>query len=114
MGIIYLNDLRFCLKKCSSNHFADDTCLIHASKRIKTLGTDLNTDLKATSEWLKANRLSLNVKKSKLIIFHSKLKKVDFTSFSLKFEGIKLCQNMSNTWGVTLMKIYHGVLIAMN
>ena len=73
--LIYLNDLRFCLNKSSSNHFADDTCLIYASKKVKTLEIDLNTDLKATSEWLKANRLSLNIKKSQLIIFHSKSKK---------------------------------------
>ena len=66
--LIYLNDFRFCLNNCSSNHFADDTCLIYASKRIKTLETELNTDLKAPSEWLKAKRLSLNVKKSQLII----------------------------------------------
>ena len=63
---------------------------IYASKKVKTLETDLNTDLKATSEWLKANRLSLNIKKSHLIIFHSKSKKVDFTSFLIKLEGSKL------------------------
>ena len=84
-----MNDLRFCLNKSSSNHFADDTCLIYDSKKVKTLETDLNTDLTATSEWLKANRLSL-IKKSQLIIFHSKSKKVDFTSFSIKLEGSKL------------------------
>ena len=83
--LVYLKDLRFCLNKSSPNHFVDDTCLIYASKRIKTLETDLNTDLKATSEWLKANRLSLNVKKSQLIILHSKLKKIDITTFSIKF-----------------------------
>ena len=86
----YLNDLRFCLNISSSNHFAYDTCLIYASKKVKTLETDLNTDLKATSEWLKANRLSLNFKKSQLIIFLSKSKEVDFTSFSIKLEGSKL------------------------
>ena len=74
----------------SSNDFADDICLISASKKVKTLETDLNTDLKATSEWLKANRLSLNIKISQLIIFHSKSKRVDFTSFSIKLEGSKL------------------------
>ena len=51
--------LTFCLKKSSSNHFADDTCLIHGSKRIKTLETDLNTDLKVTSEWLNCNSLPI-------------------------------------------------------
>ena len=48
--LIYLNDLGFCLNKSSSNDFADDTCVIYASKKVKTLETDLNTDLKATSE----------------------------------------------------------------
>ena len=61
--LIYLNNLRFCLNKSNSNNFADDTCLTYVSRKIKTLETDLNTDLKATSEWLKANCLSLNVKK---------------------------------------------------
>ena len=88
--LIYSNDLRFCLNKSSSNHFTDDTCLIYASKKVKTLEIDLNADLKATSEWLKANRLSLSIKKSQLIIFHSKSKKVDFTSFLIKLEGSKL------------------------
>ena len=88
--LIYLNDLRFSLNKSNSNHFADDACLTYAGKKIKTLETGLNTDLKATSEWLKANRLSLNVKISQLLIFHSKFKKVDITRFSIKFEGIKL------------------------
>ena len=107
--LIYLNDLRFCLNKSSSNHFVDDTCLIYASKKVKTLETDLNTDLKATSEWLKANRLSLN------IIFHSKSKKVDFTSFSIKLEGNKLKPSKYVKYlGSSLMKIYHGLHISMN
>ena len=59
--LIYLNDLRFCLNKSNSNHFADDTCLTYVSKKIRTLETDLNTDLKAKSECLKANRLWLNL-----------------------------------------------------
>ena len=60
------------------------TCLIYAIKKVKTLETDLNTDLKNNSLWFKANRLPLNIKKSQLIIFHSKSKKVDFTRFSIK------------------------------
>ena len=87
--LLYLNDLRFCLNISSSNHFVDDTCLIYPSKKVITLETGLNTDLKATSKWVKANRLSL-IKKSQLVIFHSKSKKVDFTSFSIKLEGSKL------------------------
>ena len=40
-------------------------------------------DLKNRSEWLKANKLSLNVKKTELIIFHPKKTKLDC---SVKFK----------------------------
>ena len=39
---------------------------------------------------MKANRLSLNVKKSKLIIFKSKRKIIPVESFSIKLNGYKL------------------------
>ena len=45
----------------------------------------VNADLKHLANWLNANKISLNVKKTKMVIFKSKLK---------KFEGdlkIKLC-----------------------
>jgi len=44
--IIYINDLHFSLKFSTASHFADDTCLIYASKNPKTLETNLNYDLK--------------------------------------------------------------------
>ena len=82
--LIYINDLRFCLNKSTSSHFADDTCIMYASKKMKTLETVLNADLKSVSDWLKANRLSLNIDKTKLLIFHSKRKKIDPSSISIK------------------------------
>ena len=42
------------------------------SKKLKTMETELNYDLKLCTEWLNANRLSLNIDKTKLLIFHSK------------------------------------------
>ena len=47
-------------------------------------------DLRLTSEWLKANRLSLNVSKSKLVIFQSKRKVFCDNNFSIKLNGVKL------------------------
>ena len=57
---------------------------------MKSLETVLNQDLKLTSDWLKANRLSLNVDKSKLIIFKSKQKRFDNNNFSIKLNGSKI------------------------
>ena len=88
--LIYINDLRFSLKFSVASHFADDTCKIHQSKKLKTIESELNYDLKLCTEWLNANRLSLNIDKTKLLIFHSKKKKVVYDDFSIKLNKIKL------------------------
>ena len=77
--LLYINDLRFSLGKATSTHFADDTCILHFSNKLKTIETELNNDLKHASTWLNANRLSLNVSKSKLLIFQSKYKNIDYS-----------------------------------
>ena len=40
--------------------------------------------------WLNANRLSLNVSKSELLIFQSKYKNIDYSKTSIKLNGIGL------------------------
>ena len=51
------------------HHFADDTNLLYSHKNQKTLRKNVNYDLSLLFEWLCANRLSLNVKKTEFIIF---------------------------------------------
>ena len=88
--LLYINDLRLNLIKSSCSHFADDTCITYANRKMKSLETVLNQDLNITSDWMKANRLSLNVDKSKLIIFKSRQKKFDNNNISIKLNGSKL------------------------
>ena len=88
--LLYINDLRYSIKSSITSHFADDTCILFSSRKVKSLETILNTDLKSCSVWLKANRLSLNVDKSKLIIFKTKKKIIDYTKISFKLDGFKL------------------------
>ena len=88
--LIYINDLNFSIKSSTPSHFADDTCIVHHSNKLKTLETELNCDLKLCNEWLKVNRLSLNVDKSKFVLFHSRHKNINYTNFSIKINGIKL------------------------
>ena len=88
--LLYINDLHFSVNQSVTNHFADDTCITYSAMKIKSLETVLNNDLKIVSDWLKANRLSLNAKKSKLMIFKSKRKLIPPDSFSIKINGFKL------------------------
>ena len=43
--------------------FADDTNLFRGGKNIKVIHDEISHDLDSISEWLKSNKLSLNIKK---------------------------------------------------
>ena len=68
--LIYNNDIHVSSPQVKFNLFADDTCIFHSSKDATTLQRDLNTSLENFSNWLKANKLTLNVKKSNLLFFN--------------------------------------------
>ena len=52
-------------------HFADDTAFIFSSKKLSTIETVINHELKHLVEWLNLNKLSLNATKTELILFRS-------------------------------------------
>ena len=93
--LIYINDLRYCLKYAVASHFADDTCLLYANKNLKSLETNLNYDLKSCSEWLKSNRLSLNIKKTELLLFHSKSEIPNQRNISIKLMNKRIEPSLS-------------------
>ena len=89
LSLLYINDLRYCLKYTTASHFADATCFTYASYNLKTIESNFNFDLKNLNEWLRASRLSLNIKKTNLLIFHSKFNRNNF-DISIKIQGVKL------------------------
>ena len=52
--------------------FADDTNLFYSHKNIENLFFTMNNELVKIKEWFKANKLSLNIKKTKFTLFHKK------------------------------------------
>ena len=64
-----------------TGHVDDDTSISH--KKLKSIETIINTELKKLSTWLRLNNLSLNSEKNELIFFHSK-------RHLLKYEGISI------------------------
>ena len=64
--LLYINDLHRSVKHSKTYHFADDTNIIQSNKSLDVLSKNLNKDLKSLSQSPKANKLSLNISKTKL------------------------------------------------
>ena len=72
--LIYINDFHNSSDKFSFYLFADDTNLLYADKNLKSLEKIMvNNELVRVSDWLNANKLTLNAKKSNFVIFHPPL-----------------------------------------
>ena len=76
--LLYINDIYNSSKKLSFHLFADDTNLLYADKNLKSLETVVNEELRNIGNWLMANKLSLNVKKSNFVIFRPYQKRIDY------------------------------------
>ena len=88
--LLYINDLNQAIKSCKVHHFADDTNLLCLSNSIKKLNKQVNADLKHLVNWSNANENSLNVKKTQIVIFKSKQKKLE-GDLKIKLCGKRLC-----------------------
>ena len=63
--IIYINDIKEVIIHSQIVLFADDALIFISGKNAEDCTKHLQEDLKRISEWLKANKLKLNVAKSK-------------------------------------------------
>ena len=70
--LIFINDIIKSLKYTKPIMFADDTNLIHSHPDIKILFKQVNEDLEAIDKWFKANKISLNLNKTKFVFFHNR------------------------------------------
>ena len=67
--LLYINDLNLAIKHCKVHHFVDDRNLLYTNNSIKKLNKMLKKDLKNLTNWLNANKISLNVDKTEMILF---------------------------------------------
>ena len=108
--LIYINDMKNSAPLLDIIMFADDTNLFSTGKDLKTLFKTMNEQLTEITNWFSANKLSLNIKKTKYILFCSsndednlplKLpvlkignKNIERTRFT-KFLGVLLDENLN-------------------
>ena len=69
--LLYINDLQSVFSKSIIHYFADDTNLLFSAKKLGTIESAINHELKLLVQWLRSNKLSLNETKTELIIFRS-------------------------------------------
>ena len=69
---IYINDLPNASNILKTLNFADDTTLFFKDKCINNLQITMNQELKKIVQWLTANQLSLNIKKTCAMLFSTK------------------------------------------
>lgn len=85
--ILYINDIVNCSHILKFILFADDTNLFYSGKDIWQVMQCINAELLKLSEWFRANKLSLNVKKTNFILFGRK-RIISSTVNSQKFQLI--------------------------
>ena len=102
-----INDLNQTIKLCEIHNFPDDTTLLHFSKSIARLNKYVNLGITNLTAWLNANKISLNVKKTELVIFKHQRKKTDsevkitfsrkqlYPNDSVKYLGIRTDENLN-------------------
>ena len=73
--LLYINDLPNVSKFLTVILFADDTNVFYSHVDSSILTRVLKTEIDKLSEWFKANKLSLNLDKTKYMLFKSKQKK---------------------------------------
>ena len=76
--LIYINDLPDA-SNLSTFLFADDTQGLMADRNLDRLVDGVNYELRKWAMWFKANKMAVNTKKTKFIIFHNKGMKISFT-----------------------------------
>ena len=107
--IIFVNCLPGAVD-CKTIMYADDTTLLYKSKNPNDLSTALTSNIRLVSNWLEANKLTLNIDKTKVMIFGTtymldKCKDVSLTYDNtlietvseLKYLGVKFDNTMSWT-----------------
>ena len=122
--LIYMNDIPNCSSLFKFILFADDTSLIDTlnlsvSSHDKAVIDQLNNELSKIYDWLAVNKLSLNVSKTKYMIFHYKNKEIpDDITISINgiivervctfnFLGVTIHENLS--WKPHVEKVVNKV-----
>jgi hypothetical protein len=87
--LIYINDLGTVSKLLTSILFADDSNLFAEGAHLQNLQNLVNSEMPNLISWLRANRLSLNIKKTHIMVF-GKIPDSSKRKVEVEIDGYKL------------------------
>ena len=102
-----MNDLHVAIKYSEIHHFADGTNLLNLNNCVKSIYKPVNRELKSLVNWLKANKISLYVGKTELVLFISPKKQFDsdlkikvrrkrlYETYSVKYLRIRIDKSLA-------------------
>ena len=90
--IIYANDFSRASSLLFTIMFADDTSVFIKGQSYENVYKILNEKLKKCDNWIKANKLTLNLKKTHFMIFHRSRMKPVSAQISIRNKKIKTSQ----------------------
>src|ERR1043165_1920485 len=93
--LIYVNDIAATSKIFHYILFADDTNVFISDKSVESLFERANHELTTISSWFRANKLSLNIDKTKFILFRSRRKLLPAYNYRLTIDGQQIMQTES-------------------
>lgn len=86
--LLYVNDIHNINASHNSiKQYADDTCLIISALNFEKMKTEANSLLLLTEKWSAANKLTINISKSKAMVVAPKLKTSTSTTTATLFIG---------------------------
>ena len=102
--IIYINDLCNASKLFKMIIYADDSTLYSTLDVFGNyISKNLNLELTKVADWLKLNKLSINTKKSKFMVFHMPQKQVNIPNIAIENIKIEFADEF-NFLGLTIHK----------
>ena len=105
MYIIYANDIAGIMKKCEVSMYADDTAIFSNCHSVKLAQSRMQASLKALEQWCSVNGIYINVKKTKYMLFGSKVALAKYKDTEIKLKIGKETISRANNY------CYLGVIL---
>jgi hypothetical protein len=103
--LCYINDL-YRVTNLFTFMYADDTFTLDSGENLNELIARVNTEINKIAVWFRANKLAVNISKTKYMIFRMKGKKVDVNMPEVLYNANEPGQPVDNTL-ITALERYH-------